>query len=76
MATLYLIQPGTRVSVSQDGVNWKDRTLKAQLTFDAPVETTATHLIFADGQWRIRVSRGDVALVKSEGAGGTIRWGA
>jgi hypothetical protein len=70
----YLNQPGTRVAGSQNGIDWKSPMLKAQLTFDAPIETTDMNLVFANGQWRIRVSRRDVAVVESEGAGGTVPW--
>ena len=75
MTTVYLIAPGTRVSVSEDGVEYRDAKLKPQLQFDKPVEITDTHCVFADGRWRIRVDRAEVIVSRYDGQGGTNQFG-
>jgi hypothetical protein len=62
--------------VSENGSDFKDATLNAPAHFDGPpIELTSTHAIFQTGQLRLRVSRADVMVSRSDGLTGVNQFG-
>jgi hypothetical protein len=73
---VYLIPPGISVDVSENGADFKDATLNATAQFDGPpIELTASHAIFENGQLRLRVSRADVMVARFDGLNGVNQFG-
>ena len=62
MAKWYLLLPGTRVQVSNDGGPFIPLVLKTQLCFKSPMAITLTNMYFAAGNQRILAKRCDVLL--------------
>jgi len=76
VTTVYLLAPGTRVAVSRNGAEFSPpRTLKVQLQFNEPTESTDTTMTFKDGPWRLRVDRSQVIVSQFNGQGGKNHFG-
>jgi hypothetical protein len=70
VTTVYLLAPGTRVSVSRNGGEFKPHMLRRQLQFSKPLLTTDADVIFAKGSWRVLVDRSQVIISRYNGQGG------
>ena len=70
MTKVYFLAPGTRVSVSRDGGDFKAHTLRRQLQFSKPLLTTDSDVISAKGSWRVMVDRSQVNISRFNGQGG------
>jgi hypothetical protein len=73
--TVYLIAPDARISLSKDGLPFKPHTVKQQLQFAEPVQTTDKWLTFAKGRWLIKVDRENVTRSQNDGTQGQFEWG-
>ena len=75
MTTVYFIAPGTRVSVSHNGCEFKPHKPRKQLQFSGPVSTSETDMVFVEGIWQVRVDRADVIVSHQSGAVGWNEFG-
>jgi hypothetical protein len=76
MTTVYVVLPGTKVSISASGGDFKPQLLRGQLQFPGPAETTDTDMVFAAGKRRIRVARVDVVISRYNGQYAENQFGA
>jgi hypothetical protein len=76
MGTWYCVLPGTVVSVSRDGSDFKPHTTRSMLQFKEPTGTTDGEMIFAKGNWRVLVERAKVVVSTHHGQQGWNQWGA
>jgi hypothetical protein len=75
MATWYCVLPGTIVSVSRDGSDFKPHTTRRMLQFTQPTMTTDGEMIFTKGRWRVLVERTKVVVSHHDGQSGWNQWG-
>ena len=75
MTTVYFIAPGTRVSVSRNGSDFRPHTLRRQLQFSKALLLTDEDAIFAKGGWRVLVDRSLVVVSRYNGQGGWNQFG-
>jgi hypothetical protein len=72
LITVYLLAPGTQVSVSRSGAEFETpHAIKVQLQFTEPVEVTDTTMTFVDGRMRLKVDRAAIIVARFDGLGGT-----